>query len=85
MATPVLGYKLGVLPEIVDESAGYLVQADGDPFKGEAPGNVEGLVEAALALLDRRYEYSQGARTLAEKRFDLERMVDEYYKVLFVD
>ncbi|MEW6406431.1 MAG: glycosyltransferase family 4 protein [Chloroflexota bacterium] len=80
--TPVLGYNTGVLPEVLTELAGRCVECEGDPWKGEPPGNREGMVRAALELLADRDFYHRGARRLAEERYSLEKMVDDYCRVL---
>jgi glycosyltransferase involved in cell wall biosynthesis len=80
--TPVLGYKAGVLPELLDESAGRCVEPQGDLWAGEPPGNPEGMVSAALELARRRDHFDRGARSLAEERYGLGRMVSAYAKVL---
>jgi glycosyltransferase involved in cell wall biosynthesis len=81
--TPVLGYKVGVLPEIVDGSAGHLIEAYGDPFKGELPSNEQGFLKAASDLLDDLDRFRQGARRLAERRYSLNHMISRYYDILF--
>jgi len=80
--TPVLGYKIGALPELLDEYAGRLVDCDGNPMRGEAPGNVESLVQAALEIVSDRDAFSQAARKLAEQRYSLDHMVDAYVNIL---
>ena len=80
--TPVLGYKAGVLPEMLNDSAGRCVECHGDPWKGEPPGTLEGMVSAACELLGDRDRFQQGARSLAEERYGLDRMVDAYVEVL---
>jgi len=79
---PVHGCKVGVLPELLDETAGRCVECHGDPWKGERPGNVEGLIGAALELVEGRDRFHHGARTLAEKRYGLSKMIDAYCEVL---
>jgi glycosyltransferase involved in cell wall biosynthesis len=80
--TPVIGYQLGVLPEILDSLGGRCVPAEGDPWKGEPPGNVDGLVEAALEIIDDNAGFRANARKLAESRYSLDHMVDEYVDFL---
>jgi glycosyltransferase involved in cell wall biosynthesis len=79
----VVGYSPGVLPEILSKDAGICVHAQGDPWKGEPPGNVNGLVDAAIEVVENNSEFRQGARRLAEERYDLDHMVDQYMDVLF--
>ncbi len=76
--TPVLGYAAGVLPEMLDCGAGRCVPVKGDPWKGEHPGNVDGLVDAALEIIEDNAAFRVNARKLAESRYGLDRMVDEY-------
>lgn len=80
--TPVLGYRVGVLPELLDGSAGRCVEYRGNPWKAEAPGNVEGLIGAAVELVEGQERFHHGARTLAEKRYGLSKMIDAYCEVL---
>jgi glycosyltransferase involved in cell wall biosynthesis len=80
--TPVLGYAVGVLPELLAGSAGRCICYCGDPWKGEPPGNREGMATAALELLCEFNRFRDGARRLAEERYGLERMVDGYVRVL---
>lgn len=80
--TPVLGYKAGVLPELLAESAGQCVECYGNPWKGEPPGNSEGMVRAALELIEGWDRFHHGARSLAEERYELDQMVNAYLEVL---
>ena len=80
--TPVLGYRTGVLPELLNESAGICVESYGDPWKGEPPRNLDEVVNAALKLIAHRDQYRKDARSLAEKRYGLDKMVDAYVETL---
>lgn len=80
--TPVIGYEFAVLPEMLTQEAGRCVPAVGDPWKGETPGNIAALADAALEVVENR-EFRNGARRLAEERYGLERMVEQYIEVLF--
>jgi len=81
--TPVIGFNTSVLPEMLSPQAGCCVNTSGNPWKGEAPGNVPGLVEAALEIYRDNGSYRKGARRLAEERYGLARMVYEYRNALF--
>lgn len=81
--TPVLGYSPGVLPEILNRDAGTCVPAIGDPWKGKDPGNVDALADAAIEIVKNNPAYRKGARQLAEDRYDLNHMVDQYMEILF--
>jgi glycosyltransferase involved in cell wall biosynthesis len=81
--TPVLGYNAGVLPELLDESAGRCVDYRGNPWKVEPAENLEGMVNAALELIKDLDNFRRGARLLANRRYGLKEMVDAYLNVLF--
>ncbi|MEW6671030.1 MAG: glycosyltransferase family 4 protein [Thermodesulfobacteriota bacterium] len=81
--TPVLGYKLGVLPEILTNKSGFLVKPKADLWKQDALVNVEELVDAVLLITKKMDSFRDGARLLAESRYDLSHMVDQYMEVLF--
>jgi len=85
--TPVLGYNIGPLPELLTQSgsAGLCVECEEDPLRGRSPGNLEGLANAALQIIERKPQFARAARKLAEKRYDLERMCDAYMEVLLGD
>lgn len=81
---PVLGHEAGVLPELINESAGRCVPCEGGRFiKGRSPGNWDALAEAALELVEGEAHFRCGARRLAEKHYDLDSMVDRYISILF--
>jgi glycosyltransferase involved in cell wall biosynthesis len=81
---PVLGYQAGVLPELLDETSGRCVPCEGGHFvQGRSPGNWDALADAALELLHDKDRLRIGARNLAEKRYDVDSMVDKYIRILF--
>lgn len=82
--TPVVGYSPGVLSEMLTPNAGICVPANGDPWKGEQPGNIELLSDAVLKIANNNIEFRKGARQLAEKRYDLTEMVDNYENFFFI-
>jgi len=68
---PVLGYRVGGLPELVTADAGVLVE----------PYDVAALADATVALLAepaRRDAISRAARARAEARFGREEAIDRY-------
>jgi glycosyltransferase involved in cell wall biosynthesis len=78
---PVMGFDTGSLAELVQGDAGRLVPYAANPWKLEQP-NIAGLAEAAAEVLDDQQRFRTSARERAEEVFDLEKMVDQYLKVL---
>lgn len=77
---PVIGFDTGALSELVRPGAGILVPYGGDPWRLQAP-DISALEQAARKVLSQWYEFSKGARALAEERFGLDEMVDSYLAV----
>jgi glycosyltransferase involved in cell wall biosynthesis len=80
--TPVIGYHIAVLPEIITPDAGICVPAEGNPWKEENAGNIGILADAAMEIVKNK-SFRRGARKLAENRYGLDQMVDQYTRVLF--
>lgn len=78
---PVIGFDTGSLSEIVQGDAGRLVPYGANPWKLENP-DIPGLANAAMDVLDNQDRFRSSARQRAETIFDVEKMVDEYLKVL---
>lgn len=78
---PVLAFKTGALPELVDGDAGILAEYGGDPWELDEP-DIAGLAEAALQVKEQQKRLRQGARARAEANFDLNAMADQYLDVL---
>lgn len=81
--TPVLGYSCGVLGELIEGSAGICIEAEGNPWKGQNPGNMKALSNAVLDIVSHQNEYRTAARDLAEKKFSISTIADQYYQILF--
>jgi glycosyltransferase involved in cell wall biosynthesis len=81
--TPVVGYRCGVLKELIEDSAGILVDPEGNPWEGKMPGNIPALGDAVLTVTSHRDMYRQAARSLAERRYAVEYMVEKYKEVLY--
>ncbi len=81
---PVVGYATGSIPELVGEDGGAVVPYGSNYWKLNAPA-AEGLVIAAVGVLDRLPQYQRTARHRAELLFGLDRMVEQYLKILFDD
>lgn len=81
--TPVIGFSEGALPELVSESVGACVDYGADAFELQPPGNMVGLVRAAIKILSDPKSFRENARTLAVQEYSLARMVERYSEVLW--
>jgi glycosyltransferase involved in cell wall biosynthesis len=77
---PVLAFDTGAVKELVTDGSGRLSAYGGDVWRLEPP-DVKALADASVDVLKRNPQYRQAARSLAEKRFGLEQMVDSYCEV----
>lgn len=80
---PVIGFDTGSLSELVQGDAGRLVPYGANPWRLEPP-DIPALANAAAEVLDDENRFRTAARDRAETFFDVEKMVDEYLKVLLV-
>jgi glycosyltransferase involved in cell wall biosynthesis len=78
---PVVAFDTGALKELVIGDAGRVVPYGSNPWKIESP-DVPALAEAAMELLQNQGRFRKAAREHAEKALGLDKMVDEYLKVL---
>jgi len=78
---PVIGFRVGALPELVGDLAGKCVDYRGNPWKNEPPGNFIGLASATEEILADWDRYSMCARNLAQEMFSADRMVESYLQV----
>lgn len=78
---PVIGFDTGSLSEIVQGDAGRLVPYGGNEWKLEKP-DIPALAKAVDEVFDDQTRFRNAARERAESVFDVEKMVDEYLKVL---
>lgn len=78
---PVIGFETGSLSELVQGEAGRLVPYGADQWKLERP-DIQSLAEAAEEVLQENGRFRRSAREHAEEHLGLEKMVDEYLKVL---
>ena len=78
---PVAAFDTGALNELVIGDAGRVVPYGGDPWKIEQP-DVPALADAAVELLQNQGRFRKAARDHAEKALGLDKMVDEYLKIL---
>jgi glycosyltransferase involved in cell wall biosynthesis len=78
---PVIGFDTGSLRELVGEHGGRLVPYGGNQWKLEQP-DVSALAEAAIEILQDQERFRKVARARAEELLSVERMVDEYLKIL---
>lgn len=73
--TPVITFRRGSAPEVIkDGKTGFVVK----PWDKKGDININGLIEAveSISQIDRSY-----CRKWVERKFSLERMVDEYEKI----
>lgn len=78
---PVIGFDTGSLSELVQGDAGRLVPYGANPWKLETP-DIPALADAAAEVLDDQTRFRVAARERAETVFNVEKMVDEYLKLL---
>ena len=80
---PVVGFDTGSLAELVQGEAGRLVPYGADPWRLQTP-DIPALAEVAAEVLQEQQLFRNSARERAESAFDIQKMVDEYLKVLLV-
>jgi glycosyltransferase involved in cell wall biosynthesis len=78
---PVIGFDTGSLSELVQGDAGRLVPYGANEWKLEPP-DVPALVEPVIEILQNQPRFRKSARERAEESFSVDKMVDEYLKVL---
>jgi glycosyltransferase involved in cell wall biosynthesis len=78
---PVASFDTGSLSELVQAGAGRLVPYGADPWRLQL-ADIPALAEAATEVLQDQDRFRKSAREKAESAFDVEKMVDEYLKVL---
>ena len=78
---PVLGFDTGSLAEIVQGDGGRLVPYGANQWKLEKP-DIPALANAAEEVLQNNEQFRASARKQAETMLGLDKMVDEYLKVL---
>lgn len=78
---PVIGFNTGSLAEIVQGDAGRLIPYGGNPWKLDPP-DIPLLADAATEVLEDQPRFRKLAREQAESKLGLDKMVDEYLKIL---
>jgi glycosyltransferase involved in cell wall biosynthesis len=78
---PVVGFDTGSLSELVRGDAGRLVPYGANEWKLQKP-DISALANATMEVFDEQDRFRTLARTRAESFFDVDKMVDEYLKVL---
>lgn len=78
---PVVGFDTGSLSEIVQGDTGRLVPYGANEWKLEKP-DIPTLANASVEVLEEQPRFRTAARKRAEDVFGLDKMVDEYLKVL---
>jgi glycosyltransferase involved in cell wall biosynthesis len=80
--TPVVGFRAGVLPEMLGSLDEWCAEYGGNPWRMECPQGTNELAAIILRLVETRAEASTAARQLAVERYDLDLMIDQYLGVL---
>lgn len=78
---PVLSFDTGPLTEIVSDGAGEVASYENNVWHLEKP-NVENLFSAAKKIIMNFKKYSQNARKVAESKFDVKIMTDDYLDII---
>ena len=78
---PVIGFDTGSLSEIVQGDAGKLVPYGANQWKLEKP-DIPALANVAEEVLQNNEQFRTAARKQAEAVLGLDKMIDEYLKVL---
>jgi len=78
---PVIGFDTGSLSEIVPGDAGRLAAYGANPWKLQKP-DISALEHVAVEVLEDQPRFRNAARQQAELRLGLDKMVDEYLKIL---
>ena len=81
---PVVAFDTGALNELVLGDSGRIVPYGNDVWKLEQP-DIPSLAEACVEILHEKERFRKAARTLAEERLGVDKMVDEYLKFLLED
>jgi len=78
---PVAGFDTGSLSELVQGEAGRLVPYGANPWRLQTP-DIPALAETSVEVLQDQTRFRNSARERAESAFNVEKMVDEYLKIL---
>jgi len=78
---PVVGFKTGALPELVDESCGKIVDYGSDPWELEYP-DVEALQHAILEVFQDYDQFSKQAYQKAVQEYSVQDMFEKYNIVI---
>ena len=79
--TPVIAFDTGALKELVIGNSGRVVPYGSNPWNIETP-DVESLADASVEILQNQNRFRKAAREQAETNLGLDKMVDQYMKVL---
>jgi len=77
---PVVGLASGGVPELVPPAAGRLVPVPSS-WTADHPANPGDLAEALEAVMDDLAGFSRGARTQAERKFDVQPWLDRHAEI----
>jgi len=80
---PVCGVADGAMPELIRENEnGLLVKSGGDAFWSERKINTDRFAENINRILENKSAFSRKSREIAEKRFSIETMLDNYLEAM---
>lgn len=78
---PVVAFNSGALSELVREKSGIIVPYGSDPWELEYP-KVDLLADAVIELYNNYNHYSDNARSLAEKEYDIKLVFKKYNAIM---
>ena len=78
---PVLAFDTGAIPELVSAGCGRVVPYGGDPWRLDPP-DIPALADAACEIFTDQARLRKSARQHAEEAFGIDKMVDQYLRIL---
>jgi glycosyltransferase involved in cell wall biosynthesis len=79
--TPVLAFDSGAISELIGDESGKVIPYGGNPWNLDKP-DLESLALGGVEILKDLERFRRGARIRAEKKFDLDLMVESYLEHL---
>ena len=78
---PVVGFDTGALKELVSSKAGEIVPYGSNPWELAFP-DIEALIKGIQIVKNNYISYAKEARKLAEDKYDIKTIMDQYLKVI---